>query len=1666
MVPRTVLTRSGPILVNAVRPINTVQLRTAVNNAGLMKNVINNSYSTARWPFNKITAANNSNFTKKVNIVKDTRVNTARPKAVISAIKGNKGNVVKASAYWVWRPKHKVLDHARSQVSNGLGGCLGLTGTDPIFSIMKNYWRILWTLEVILKGGEKLLGKVVSQMCEKKYNVLFTDTEYVVMSPDLRSRPNWLFDIDALTNSMNYKPVVAGNQSNGNAGTKACDNADDDEDVGAEADMNNLDAFMPVSPIPTTRIHKDHPVEQIIRDLNSTPQTRRMTKNLKEHEAMQDELLQFKLQKVWTLVDLPNGKRAIGTKWVYRNKKDERGIVLMIKQEMVAKMDVKSAFLYGKIEDKVYVYQPPGFEDPDFPDRFYKVENALYGLHQAPKAWAVSEAEGRWDFYKPRQCKKQTMVANSITKAEYVAASSCCGQVLWIKNQLLDYRDSNEKKLIQVTKIHTDKNVADLLTKSFNFADSHNMVAFLAKPTESDGFEQILDFLNANPIKRALMVNPIIYTSCIEQFWDTAKVKTVNGEVQLQALVDGKKVIIIETSVRRDLQLEDAEGIECLPNADIFRIHCYNGMLNNLLSNLHSTKAFFSSQWKFWIHTILQCLSAKSTAWNEFSSTIASAIICLASNQKFNFSKYIFESMGLEECGIVDKTVKFYVSKRQQNKCLSKENASSEERVKKLEKEKRNVFNGEEVFVAEQKITLAQALAELRSAKPKIVVQEPVQSTTTIAPSTIPKAKSITFRDPSESTTRTTLTSIPSNIKDKGKAKMIEPEKPLKMKEQIRLDEELAFKLQAEEEEQARLAREKAEKVKEANISWDNVQAMIEADRLLAKRLQAREQEELTDEEKARLFVELLEKRKKHFAALRAQEKRNKPPTKAQKKSTMSTYLKHMAGYKQSQLKNKSFAEIQKLFDKAMTRMAQESSLKRAGDKLEQEKEKKQKIDDDQEEVEMKKLIKVVPDEEEIAIDAIPLATKPPSIVDWKIVKEGKISLFQIIRANGSSKRYSLMIQILRDFDREDLETLWELVKAKHGSTRPKEGYERVLWVDKETITYIVDMFCDTLKIPVETPEQPFIEPGNLKFIQSFLKIVGYQGLVDKVTIKQKKPISITIPLPSDDRERDEIHEATQLSLALHKTVKLAEEQENMAAVEEQLLKEDVEKIVEGEDEDSYASKFADSVFLNKEDTSARLEPESHKENPEIVDDDDDDVNEKKDDKKDDDNDDNDDDNDNHYDQALVRNKRTGSSEIRTPPRSPRTDLSSDKTISQELIATISPTPTTTSQDRSKSKPTSSKTKEKGRKCLILPNNLVLETNELTKEAVPRMVNDAVKKDRKISTTNVPELILQKFVVHAPKIIEKLFKTHMKSKVIIVHPTTSTSTSTFADLQHQLYLNMRTNLQDQVDDLELWDVLKRSKTSESARQEQQQEWDTWVEDTVIDKDEVIPEDKTPELIEEFQNVDKHVPTIFDHERMKDTLRDILSKNGLTSPIRIRLVLKAMTSDHNSSELGIYDHNNELSCSKLVPKFVPLAYKTATSRQELELLFHHHITMLRSYALSWKPCQGDSLNLPDHRIHKDGDGDASFQLESNSLPHAHAQTTKTYYKHQDSRIMKAQELKTKTSAQTLIYKIFLQRYQVYQGRLLAIFQDDAKYEHVGQDTRSQGGKDDQDGRIKI
>ncbi|GKD67738.1 putative ribonuclease H-like domain-containing protein, partial [Tanacetum coccineum] len=139
----------------------------------------------------------------------------------------------------------------------------------------------------------------------------------------------------------------------------------DDEDKGVEADLNNLETTMNVSPIPTTRIHKDHPKDQIIGDINSTTQTRRMTKISEEHvlvrtqecdsswiKAMQEELLQFKLHKVWVLVNLPNGKRAIGTKWVFKNKKDKRRIVVRNKARLVAQ-----GLLVKQKDDGIFISQ-------------------------------------------------------------------------------------------------------------------------------------------------------------------------------------------------------------------------------------------------------------------------------------------------------------------------------------------------------------------------------------------------------------------------------------------------------------------------------------------------------------------------------------------------------------------------------------------------------------------------------------------------------------------------------------------------------------------------------------------------------------------------------------------------------------------------------------------------------------------------------------------------------------------------------------------------------------------------------------------------------------------------------------------------------------------------------------------------------------------------------------------------------------------------------------------------------------------------------------------------------------------------------------------------------------------------------------------------------------
>ncbi|GJW80877.1 putative ribonuclease H-like domain-containing protein [Tanacetum coccineum] len=445
---------------------------------------------------------------------------------------------------------------------------------------------------------------------------------------------------------------------------------------------------------------------------------------------MKEELLQFKLQKVWTRVDLLKGKRAIGTK---RVEKALYGLHQAPRAwyETLSTYLLKNGFRRGTIDKTLFIKKDKGdillvqvmqrsdgifiSQDKYVTDILKKfdfssvkiastpietnkallkdveVKNVDVHLYRLMIGSLVHLTTSRPDImFAVYACARDSpldleafsdsdYVGASLDRisttgcSEYASAANCCGQVLWIQNQMLDYgfnfmntkihvdnesticivknpvfhsktkhieirhhfiRDSYEKKLIKVIKIHTDHNVADLLTKAFDV--SSGPIHLVADETVYKEWEDRME--------RATTTASNLKAEELIQFWTSAKVKIVNGERQIQTLVEKKKVIISKTSIRSDQQLDDAEGTYCLPTATIF-VELERMGYENLTQKLTFYKAYFSSQWKFLIHTILQCLSAKTTSWNEFSSTMASAIICLATNQKFNLSKYIFDNM-------------------------------------------------------------------------------------------------------------------------------------------------------------------------------------------------------------------------------------------------------------------------------------------------------------------------------------------------------------------------------------------------------------------------------------------------------------------------------------------------------------------------------------------------------------------------------------------------------------------------------------------------------------------------------------------------------------------------------------------------------------------------------------------------------------------------------------------------------------------------------------------------------------------------------------------------------------------------------------------------------------------------------------------------------------
>nr|GEW58536.1 putative ribonuclease H-like domain-containing protein [Tanacetum cinerariifolium] len=770
-------------------------------------------------------------------------------------------------------------------------------------------------------------------------------------------------------------------------------------------------------------------------------------------EAMQEELLQFKLQEVWTMVDLPFRKRAIGTNYdeVFAPVARIETIRLSLdyasfKDFVVYQMNVKSDFLYEKIEEEeVYVCQPPGFEDRAFPDKVYKVEKALYELHQAPRAWYETLSidllnngfhRGKIDktlfirMYKDDILLVQVYVDDIIFGSTKKELCSAFEKMMHEKFQMSFMGELTFFLGLQIFRCQECKNASTpmethkplLKDEDGKEVDVHmyrSMIGSLMylissrpdimfavcacaryqvnpKVSHLHVVKRIFKNLKGHPklglwYPKDSPFDLVAYTDsdyagasldrnsttggC--QYLDaTGKAKIVNGEAQLQALVDGKKVIITESIIRRDLQLEDAEGVDCLSNAAIFEQLTLMGL--------------------------------------ERAATTATSL-----DVEQNIGEPLRPVLIRNQLRSDD------------DMCMYALNVSN--------MEPKNVKGAD-----------------------RIVLQEPDKSTTTTTTATTPTSK----------------------VQDKGKGIMVEPEMPMKKKDQIKVDYELA------------------------------------------QRLQAEEQDELTDVKKARLFVEFLKKRRKFFVAKRTEEKRNRPSTKAQQRSLMYTYLKNIDGWKPKDLRYKSFAEIQELFNKTMKRIntfvnfrtelvegstkkdevetTQESSSKRERDELEQERSKKQKVEDDKESEKLKKCLEITLDDgDDVTMDATPLYVKSLTIVDYKIYNEGKKSYIQIFKADGNSQMYLTFSKMLKNFNKEDLEVLWRLVKARFEKVQPVDHMDSFLMHNLKT------MFEHHVKDNVRKDQQGLAKVKNKKLYDSCrVHCVTMQNILYYLLVEKMYPLT------------------------------------------------------------------------------------------------------------------------------------------------------------------------------------------------------------------------------------------------------------------------------------------------------------------------------------------------------------------------------------------------------------------------------------------------------------------------------------------------------------------------------------------------------------------------------
>nr|GEU54464.1 hypothetical protein [Tanacetum cinerariifolium] len=543
------------------------------------------------------------------------------------------------------------------------------------------------------------------------------------------------------------------------------------------------------------------------------------------------------------------------------------------------------------------------------------------------------------------------------------------------------------------------------------------MVAYLERTDGNAEFHQIVDFLTASSIYYA--------------------------STQIHVTVDGKTVVISESSMRNDLHFNDEDGISCLSNDEIF---VNLALIGAPPSHEEHVTTIASQPQK--THTPRRTKRGQDTKIPQSSSPL---------KKVGDEVVYTREDNGVVKAATTTTSLETEVLALEQSKI------AQDLVIKKLQKKVKRLKKKQRARTLRMNLFMIGGIDDnddMVDEAMKNVEGDTVNTTTTrlsIASASITTdGVSISIAEP-----RTPPTTITTVFEDEYLT-IVQTLVNMRNEELAkRMHEEEMFEFKKRQSEIAVAEKASRAAIKASiNLELDDIQDMIEANEQMVSRLENKEQEQFTIEEKSKILVEMIAERKRFFAAQRATKKRSKPPTKAQMRNMMYTYLKNQAGYKHNQLKGRSYDDIQKLFDKTYKQQA--SRKKRAGLKLKPKSPKKIKVikeqefaEDEQEKEELRLCLKIVQDEDK-AINYENLVVKSP-IIDWETQLLGSdlqgedLSYWKITRADGSFRFYKVFLTMLEEFDRHDLFDLQKPVMKRFKSVAPK-GYDLILWGDLKTM--------------------------------------------------------------------------------------------------------------------------------------------------------------------------------------------------------------------------------------------------------------------------------------------------------------------------------------------------------------------------------------------------------------------------------------------------------------------------------------------------------------------------------------------------------------------------------------------------------------------------------------